>query len=120
VEASSCCTAKSTASAATEAAHCTACNAAPTVGCPSVVAATVGHASAAIIARSEAAAPAPVSAIPRPGTDEHSTGKVARSIIAVGCTRVRCISVVAVRAYRRSGNVSRPESHTHANPDLRL
>ena len=121
VEATSCRAVKSTArctvkSAAMEATRWTACKTASTVGCVSVVAVTVAPASSAIAPST----PAPISVIPRPGANEHSTRKPAWPVIAVRRTRVGCIAVIAIRACRRSGNVSWPDSHTHTNPDLRL
>jgi hypothetical protein len=62
----------------------------------------------------------PVSAIPRASADEHSTCEPARSVIAVRRARVRRVSVVAVLACRSSANVTRSNSHAHANPDLSL
>src|ERR1022692_4076696 len=121
-----CSAVKSTAGAATVAAPWTARKTASTVGCG---AATVARASASVISRTIAsaavraptiasaavivpppAAPAIISPIPRPGADEPSADKPVRPVVAVRRTGVRCISVVAVVAYGRSGNVSRPES----------
>src|ERR1039457_5176821 len=128
-----CSAVKSTTGAATVAAPWTARKTASTVG-PVVGAAPVARASASVISRTIAsaaviahtapviaptpAAPAVISAIPRPGTQEHSTDKPVRPVVAVWWTRVRWRSVLAVVAYWRSGNVSRPESDP--NTDLGL
>src|ERR1019366_127447 len=101
---------------------------------PVVGTATVARASASIISRTIASAavialtiasaavithtPAVIAPTPRPGAQEPSTDKPVRPVVAVWCTRVRWISVVAVVAYWRSGNVSRPESDR--NTDLGL
>src|ERR1019366_4384566 len=110
------CAMRSTAGAATVAATWTACITASTIG-PVVGTATVARASASVISRTIASA-AVVSPIPRPGADEHSADKPARPVVAVRRTPVRWISVVAVAAYWRSGNVCRPESDP--NTDLGL
>src|ERR1035438_5881740 len=52
------------------------------------------------------------------GLQEHSTDKPVGSVVAVRRTGVWWISVVAVGAYWRSGNVSWPESDS--NTDLGL
>jgi hypothetical protein len=82
----------------------------------SVVAVTVAIASSAITPST----PAPISVKPRPGANEQSARKPAWPVIAVRCARVGRISVIAIRACRRSGNVSWPDSHTHTYPDLCL
>src|ERR1035438_8384063 len=135
-----CSAVKSTTGTATVAAPWTARKTASTVG-PVVGAAPVARASASVISRTIAsapviahtapviahtapviaptpAAPAVISAIPRPGAQEHSTDKPVRPVVAVRRTGVWWRSVVAVVAYRRSGNVSRPESDP--NTDLGL
>src|ERR1035441_9611813 len=99
-----CSAVKSTTGAATVAAPWTARKTAPTVGCG---AATVTPAS-----------PPVIPAIPRPGAQERPTDKPVRPVVAVRRTGVWWRSVVAVVAYWRSGNVSRPESDP--NTDLGL
>jgi hypothetical protein len=48
---------------------------------------------------------------PRPGTDEETTGEIARSVVTVRSARVRSISIVAVGARRRPSHVGRSDSH---------
>src|ERR1039457_3648507 len=128
-----CSTVKSTAGAAMVAATWTGCITPSTIG-HVVVAATVARASATVISRTIAsaaviartapviaptpAAPAVISPIPGPGAQEHSTDKPVRPVVAVRRTGVWCISVVAVGAYWRSGDISRSESDPNADLGL--
>ena len=53
---------------------------------------------------------------PRAGTYEDAAGEPARTIVAVGSTRVRVIWVVPIGANRSWTDVARADSYSHDNP----
>jgi hypothetical protein len=71
-------------------------------------------------ARSEPSTKKAPATEPRPGSDKYSTGKPARPVVPIGCTRVRGVSVVSVFTYGRRVTVVITRPKSHANPDLRL
>ena len=82
----------------------------PKIAAPTVVVAAV------VIRAPEVTRPV-VSVVPGPGSDEDSAHEVLRTVVSVWRTRVRIVTVVSVRADRRSGNITRTDINT--NSDLR-
>ena len=58
--------------------------------------------------------------VPRAHPDERSIHEIIRGIVAVGRTSIGIIVVVPVDTSRRSGHVTRTDSDSHSNPNLRL
>lgn len=65
-----------------------------------------------------APAPATTPSVPRACANEDASHKPVRSVVAIGRTSIRIISVVAVGAYRRRANITGTNADTDG--DLRL
>lgn len=75
---------------------------------------TVGAAITISIAATVVAIP---TVIPRPRSNKDSAAEPRRTIVSIGRTSIRSISVIPVRACRRTVHI---RAYTHANRDLRM